>query len=154
MTTTPTSGRHLKAHGRYPRSAYRAFASKTYAEEFACSGKFRMGNLRAYSSSEDAQRRDPSEGEGHFQRFGTVTSVDFVPRSDETSVSQAPGYVHTHTELLNPKFLLSCSLPGSSRLEQHRINPYLLFSEAGGIPPGERVSVRRDCDGATAELVR
>lgn len=71
-----------------------------------------MGNLRVYSSLEDAERRDPSEGEGHFQRFGTVTSVDFVPRSDETFVSQAPGYVHTHTELLNPKFLLSCSLPG------------------------------------------
>lgn len=112
MTTAQTSGRHLKAHGRYPRFAYRAFPSKTYAEEFARGGKFRMGNIRMYSSSQDAQRRDPSAGEGHFQRFGTVTSVDFVPRSDETFVSQAPGYVHTHTELLNPKFLLSCSLPG------------------------------------------
>jgi hypothetical protein len=66
-----------------------------------------------YSSVEDVQRRDSSEGNGHFQRFGTVTTVDFVPRSDETFVSQTPGYVHTHTELLNPKFLLSCSLPGA-----------------------------------------
>jgi len=27
-------------------------------------------------------------------------------------VSQTPGYVQTHTELLNPSFILSCSLPG------------------------------------------
>src|SRR5207253_106188 len=97
---------------RYPRFVYRAFTKKTYAEEFAHGGKFRMGNIRVYSSLEDSERGDPFEGEGHFQRFGTVTSVDFVPRSDETFVSQAPGYVHTHTELLNPKFLLSCSQPG------------------------------------------
>ena len=71
-----------------------------------------MGNVRVYVGLEDAERRDPSEGEGHFQRFGTVTTVDFVPRSDETFVSQAPGYVHTHTELFNPKFVLSCARPG------------------------------------------
>lgn len=27
-------------------------------------------------------------------------------------MSQTPGYVQTHTELLNPSFILSCSLPG------------------------------------------
>jgi len=71
-----------------------------------------MGNLRVYSTLEDAERRDSSEGKGHFQRFGTVRSVDFVPGAADTFVAQAPGYVHTHTELLNPKFILSCALPG------------------------------------------
>jgi hypothetical protein len=61
---------------------------------------------------EDAERRDCSEGQGHFQRFGTVTSVDFFGGSEETSVWQKPGYVHTHTELLNPVFILSCARPG------------------------------------------
>ncbi len=112
MTTTKTSARHLKAHGRFPRFVYRAFTNSSYVEDFALCGKFRMGNIRVYSTLEDAERRDSSEGEGHFQRFGTVTSVDFVPGSADTLVTQAPGYVHTHTELLNPKFVLSCSLPG------------------------------------------
>ena len=112
MTTTKTSVRHLKAHGKYPRFVYRAFTKRSYAEDFAGRGKFRMGNLRVYSTLEDAERRDSSEGEGHFQRFGTVTSVDFVPGSDETFVTEEPGYVHTHTELLPPKFALSCALPG------------------------------------------
>lgn len=112
MTTPQPSVRRLKAHGRYPKFIYRAFTRRIYAEEFARCGKFHMGNLRVYSSLEDVARGDHSEGEGHFQRFGTVTSVDFVPRSDESFVSYAPGYVQTHTELLNPKFVLSCSLPG------------------------------------------
>src|SRR5918992_1323635 len=101
MTKVQKSVGHLKAHGRYPRFVYRAFTEKTYAEEFAHGGKFRMGNLNVYSSLEDSERGDPFEGEGHFRRFGTVTSVDFVLRSEETFVSVAPGYVHTHTELLN-----------------------------------------------------
>jgi hypothetical protein len=112
MTLTKTSVRHLKAHGRYPRFVYRAFSEESYAEDFALRGKFRFGNLRIYSNLEDVERRDPSEGHGHFQRFGTVTSVDFLPESDQTSVAQTPGYVHTHTELLNPTFVLSCSRPG------------------------------------------
>jgi len=79
MTTTKTSVPHLKAHGRYPRFVYRAFTARSYAEDFVRYGKFRMGNVRVYVALEDAERRDPSEGKGHFQRFGTVTSVDFVP---------------------------------------------------------------------------
>ncbi|HUM14903.1 MAG TPA: hypothetical protein VL086_04370 [Candidatus Nitrosotalea sp.] len=71
-----------------------------------------MGNLKVYVRLEDAKRRDPSEGEGHFQRFDTVTSVDFVPLTDDSFVRHEPGYVHAHTELLNPKFVLSCARPG------------------------------------------
>ena len=112
MTTTRTSARALKAHGRYPRFVYRAFTTRSYAEEFVHRGKVRMGNLKVYVRLEDAKRRDPSEGEGHFQRFDTVTSVDFVPLTDDSFVRHEPGYVHAHTELLNPKFVLSCARPG------------------------------------------
>lgn len=41
-----------------------------------------------------------------------MTTVTFVQRSDDTFVAHAPGYVHTHVELLNPKFVLCCSRPG------------------------------------------
>jgi len=127
MITSKTPVRHLRAHGKYPKLVYRAFTERSYALDFVCRGKFRMGNLRVYPTLEDAERCDSSEGEGHFQRFGTVTTVDFVQGSDETFVAQKPGYVHTHTELLNPKFVLSCSLPGVD-LEylRSRFGPWLV----------------------------
>lgn len=127
MTSSTTkSVRHLKAHGRYPKFVYRAFKEKSFAEDFSLRGRFRMGNLRVYASLEDA-RGDPSEGQGHFQRFGTVTTVDFTPRSDETAVAERPGYVDTGMELLNPKFVLSCSLPGVDlRYLQERFGPWLV----------------------------
>lgn len=112
MTEVKTSAGNLKAHGRYPRFVYRAFRERLFADEFAHHGRFRLANLRVYAAIEDPSRRDRSEGQGQFQRLGTVTTVDFVPGSDESFVSQAPGYVHAHTELLNPTFILSCALPG------------------------------------------
>ena len=112
MTSTNASERHLKAHERFPRFVYRAFTQKSYAEDFALRGRFRLGNLRLYPGIEAEERRDASEGQGHFEHFGMSASVDFVAESDGTSVSQTPGYVHMHTELLNPAFILSCSLPG------------------------------------------
>jgi hypothetical protein len=112
MTSANPAVRHLKAHGRFPRFVYRAFTERSHAEDFVLRGRFRLGNLRVYATLENEERRDSSEGQGRFQRFGTVTSVDFVADSDDTFVSQAPGYVHVHTELLNPTFVLSCSLPG------------------------------------------
>jgi hypothetical protein len=112
MTELKTSGRSPKAHGGYPKFVYRAFRERFFADEFALHGRFRLANLRVYIAIEDAGRRDPSEGKGHFQSLGTVTTVGFVPGSDESFVRQAPGYVHTHTELLNPTFILSCALPG------------------------------------------
>src|SRR5262245_25433573 len=113
MTELKTSGRDLKAHGRYPRCVYRAFRERRFADEFARYGRFRLANLRVYAAIEDPGRRDPLEGKGHFQSFSTVTTVTFVPGSDESSVGHAPGYVPTHTELLNPTFILSCALPGA-----------------------------------------
>jgi hypothetical protein len=127
MTSTTKSVRRLKAHGRYPKFVYRAFTEKSFAEDFSLRGRFRIGNLRVYASLEDAGRGDSSEGQGHFQRFGTVTTVDFTPRSDETSVAERPGYVDTRMELLNPKFVLSCALPGVDlRYLRERFGPWLV----------------------------
>ena len=127
MTSAKSSVRHLKAHGKFPRVVYRAFSERRYAEDFALRGAFRLGNLSVYTRIEDAGRRDSSEGQGQFQRFGTVTSVDFWAGSDETSVRQAPGYVHTHTELLNPVFVLSCAQAGANLdYLRSRFGPWLV----------------------------
>lgn len=111
MTASELVPVFLKAHGTYPRVVYRAFDRFSHAEDFALRGRFRLGNLRTYQKIEDSRRQDPSEDEGHFQRFGEVTTVDFFDRSDATAVRQRPGYVHTQVELLNPRFVLSCSRP-------------------------------------------
>src|SRR5262249_33800165 len=81
---TNASVRRLKAHGRFPKFVYRAFTQKSYAEDFALRGSFRLGNLRMYPGIKAEERRDASEGHGHFQHLGIVTSVDFVAGSDET----------------------------------------------------------------------
>jgi hypothetical protein len=111
MNTDTVLQQKLRAHGNYPKVVLRFFKERAHAEEFVDHGKFRMGNLRIYTEIEDEDRKDPSEGQGHFQRYGTVTSVDFSRDSDETATWTEPGYVHSHIKLLNPKFIFSCSLP-------------------------------------------
>jgi len=97
--------------GEYPDVILRGFTKRAYAEDFVEHGRFRMGNLRSYTQIEDENRKDPLEGQGHFRHHGMVTSVDFSRDSDETMTLSHPGYVHNHVELLNPKFIFSCSLP-------------------------------------------
>ena len=111
MNTEMTFRTELRVIGKYPDVVVRAFREKAHAEDFALRGRFRMGNLRTYTEIEDEGRRDRSEGEGHFQRFGMVNCVDFSRDSDETTTSTRPGYVDSHIELLNPKFVFSCSRP-------------------------------------------
>jgi hypothetical protein len=97
--------------GNYPKVVLRAFKERAYGEDFVAHGIFRMGNLRTYTEIEDENRKDWSEGQGHFQHYGMATSVDFSRDSEETTTLTQPGYVHSHIELLNPKFIFSCSLP-------------------------------------------
>jgi hypothetical protein len=109
--------RRLGAHGDFPLVAYRAFDERAYAEDMVLRGEFRFGNLSRYQKHEDLNRRDQTEGLGHFQRIGRVTTVDFYSESDATVVNRPPGYFHTHVELLNPRFVLSC---GTSRVNLTR----------------------------------
>ncbi len=111
MNTDMISKTKLRVIGKYPDTVFHRFEDRAHAEDFALRGRFRMGNLRTYTEIEDEGRRDRSEGQGHFQRRGKVTSVDFSRDSDETTTTTRPGYVDTHIELLNPKFVFSCSLP-------------------------------------------
>jgi len=111
MNAEMISKTKLRVIGKYPDTVFHRFKERAHAEEFALRGRFRMGNLRTYTEIEDEGRRDRSEGQGHFQRRGNVTSVDFSRDSDETTTTTRPGYVDTHIELLNPKFVFSCSLP-------------------------------------------
>ena len=93
-----------------PKLVLRAFKERAYAEEFLEHGRFRMGNL-GFTLRLRMRPKSSSEGQGHFQRYGMVTSVDFSRDSDETATLTRPGYVHSHMELLNPKFIFSCSMP-------------------------------------------
>jgi len=111
MNTEMISKTKLRVIGKYPDTVFHAFDDRAHAEDFVLRGRFRMGNLRTYTEIEDEHRRDRSEGQGHFQRRGKVTSVDFSRDSDETTTTTRPGYVDTHIELLNPKFVFCCSLP-------------------------------------------
>lgn len=124
MNTVVISKTRLPVFGEYPDTVLRAFKEKAHAEDFVLRGRFRMSNLRTYTEIEDGGRRDRSEGEGHVQRFGRVTSVDFSPDSDETTTTTRPGYVDTHIEPLNPKFVFCCSLPLD--LLRKRFGPWLV----------------------------
>jgi hypothetical protein len=127
MNTETISQTKLRAHGNYPKTVFRAFKDRAHAEDFVEHGRFRMGNLRTYTEIEDEGRKDSLEGQGHFQRFGMVTAVDFSPDSDETMTVTKPGYVETHIELLNPKFIFSCSLPSVDLdLLRKRFGPWLV----------------------------
>jgi hypothetical protein len=117
----------LRVIGNYPKVVFRAFKQKAYAEDFAERGRFRIGNLRIYTDIKDENRKDSSEGQGHFQRYGMVTSVDFSRDSDDTTALTQPGYVHSHVELLNPKFIFSCSLPSADiDLLRERFGPWIV----------------------------
>ena len=127
---SPTAVRaKLRAHGRYPKFVYRAFKQKSHADNFALSGKFRMGNIRVYTDIEDGNRQDSSEGQGQFQQWGMVTTVDFVRGSDKTFTTQSPGYVQTDMELLNPKFVLCCSQRNVDLAHLRRFGPWLVKIE-------------------------
>ncbi len=117
----------LHAIGNSLKVVFRAFKERAYAEAFVEHGRFRMGNLRIYTEIEDENRKDSSEGQGHFQRYGMVTSVDFSRDSVETTTLTQPGYVHSHIELLNPKFIFSCSLPSVDiDLLRQRFGPWVV----------------------------
>jgi hypothetical protein len=127
MNTETIPQKRLRAHGNYPKTVFRAFKERARAEDLVEHGRFRMGNLRTYTEIEDEARKDPSEGQGHFRRYGMVTAVDFSPDSDETVAITKPGYVETHIELLNPKFIFSCSLPSVNLgLLRERFGPWLV----------------------------
>ena len=116
----------LRAHGNYPKTVVRAFKERARAKDLVEHGRFRM-DLRTYTEIKDEARKDPSEGQGHFQRYGMVTAVDFSPDSDETVTITKPGYVETHIELLNPKFIFSCFLPSVDLdLLRERFGPWLV----------------------------
>lgn len=103
--------KRLSSIGRYPEHVFRAFKVRSQAEEFIELGRFRMTQLSCYRGIEDENRRDATEGEGHFQAYGMRTTVDFARNSDNSTVLTQPGYVHSYVELLAPTFILCCSLP-------------------------------------------
>ncbi|MCI0559249.1 MAG: hypothetical protein MN733_12200 [Nitrososphaera sp.] len=72
----------------FPHVLYRAFETHKYADAFTKIGKFRMGALRTYKQIENSNRRDSTEGDGHY--------ID------------GKG-VNAHFQLGNDVYVLSCS---------------------------------------------
>lgn len=104
---------NLKAHGDFPNGhVFKAFSKVEHAEAFVKEGQFRMGSLQNYRSIEDAERRDVSEGYGHIRVFGQVVKVHLDANdSDYYEVTEAPGHRDVRTELGNPIYIFSTSLP-------------------------------------------
>jgi hypothetical protein len=98
----------LRVRGEFPRVVYKAFSRLDYAQDFVARGRFRLGNLCVYSKIEDANRRDYTEGEAHYQAPGMVTTVFFDRDTDAVHSEEAPGHVTTHSQLGNPKFVFCC----------------------------------------------
>ncbi len=72
----------------YSGVLYRAFDDIRFAQQFAESGRFRLGRLDYYCDIESAERADASEGQGHYID-GEGASIRFY--------------------LGNPIYILSCS---------------------------------------------
>lgn len=105
--------KNLKVHGEFPDGhVFKAFSRKEYAEAFVKEGRFRMGSLQNYRTIEDGRRRDKSEGHGHIRVPGQVVTAHFdVNDPDYFDVTEAPGHRDVHTELGNPVYIFSTSLP-------------------------------------------
>jgi hypothetical protein len=105
-----------KVCGEFPKSCYKAFKCKEYAEDFIYRGIFRMGCQLSYKAIEDEQRRDPTEGSGLTKEPGLVTSVGFSPNRNEKPIYiQEMGYQEQHTESGNARFCFCTCLPDVNR---------------------------------------
>jgi hypothetical protein len=102
--------RKSRVCGAYPQTLYRCFTKKEYAVQFVEEGKFRVGLLKGYKIIECAARRDPTEGEGVYQRAGRVVAGRFsLDPKEEPVWTEEDGVQKHHTENLNSIFPFCCS---------------------------------------------
>lgn len=101
---------NLKAHGEFPnRHVFKAFSKIEHAEAFVEEGRFRMGSLKNYRKIEDGERRDGAEGHGHIRVLEQAHfDANDTGYFDVTGCSVHRGI---HTELGNPIYIFSTSLP-------------------------------------------
>ena len=67
----------MKAHGEYPKILYKSFDTLEFAQQFL-SGYIRFGNVLEYKEIEDENRRDITEGTGHYSTNGKDTKIMFA----------------------------------------------------------------------------
>lgn len=105
--------KNLKAHGEFPDSyVLKAFSNVEHAEEFVKQGRFRMGSLKCYRRTKDRERRDEAEGHGHVRVPGQVVTAHFDSNDpDYFEVTKRFGHRNVHSELGNPVYIFSTSLP-------------------------------------------
>jgi hypothetical protein len=103
----------LKAHGEFPDGhVFKAFSRIEHADAFVGQGRFRMGSLKSYRKTEDVRRKDDAEGHGHIWVPGAVVTAHFDAKDpDYFEVTEGPGHRDVHSELGNPIYIFSTSLP-------------------------------------------
>lgn len=103
--------RRNRVCGEYPRTLYRFFKEKKYAEEFISRGKIRAGLISSYRKIECQNRRDESEGEAHYRMPGRVISCMFTRNSSEEPVCfEKDGLEEHHISHGNRIYLICSSL--------------------------------------------
>lgn len=71
-----------------------------------------MGSLNSYRKIENSGTRDEPEGHGHIRVPGQVVVAHFDANNpDFFDVTEGPGHRDVHTELGNPIYIFSTSLP-------------------------------------------
>ncbi len=70
------SEKSMKVIGEYPDTLFRAFDRIDYAQQFL-KGFVRFGTVMGYRKIEDKNRRDATEGVGHFTTKGINTKIQF-----------------------------------------------------------------------------
>jgi len=94
-----------------PITVIKAFDQELYARDFLESGSFIVRELRRYRTMEESFRRDPTEGEAHFEFPDQRTPcITFYPDAEPT-VSQQPGMMHVQSSLGNAILVFCASLP-------------------------------------------
>lgn len=107
-------------HGDFPPTLYRVLKEEQHARAFADQGKIRFVNLQHCANTEDAMRRDATEGDG-FIRFKTdeMITVHIDPHTfEDKGQTVGPGVMNYSSSSLNPRFILCFSSPPGNDIDQ------------------------------------
>jgi hypothetical protein len=108
----------LDPAGEFPPRLFRVFNEERWARAFIEEGRLLFRPVQYFAALEDALRADPSEGTGHLQVAGDVTSVHFDTAGNVTRTTSVPGYVNLSIEFVNLVFVCCFSRPPDDDVRQ------------------------------------
>lgn len=94
-----------------PEIVYKAFKEEEFALNFINEGIFRIGSLNGYRMTEDASRKDPTEGESFYQFEEDLQQVHYSGDSETVRTSNKKGLMNVSGNWGNPTFIFCTSLP-------------------------------------------